>query len=284
MDAEDGETHAPAAAAGVRAGDAAVGGCGDDGVFDNGNRLGRSAGLGHVEQEVTLAVALHLQVRFGRGIALHESVCLVEQGQVRSFLTVEIEAIFLAAHLEEIAVEASGEVGRVGHQVEACVVVGRRVERQVHVHLPARAVGGGERGRQVGRALLFAVVVEADGAVGFKAEFFCFALPFEPVVGVSVVGGVRRVTFFGWRLAGLAAGFFHEDGLAASGKRQGGREQGDECMLFLHGRCGVWLVAKIGNRLSVCVLFGGKFMKAKTLAVYWLTWRNELLLQKLRNL
>lgn len=119
VDAEDGDTHLSAVAGRVGADDAAVAGCGDGRVLDDGERLGGCVGFRHVELEVALAVTLHLDVDFGRTVAPHECLGLAEQGQRVALLAVEVDAVFLAAHLEVIAVDVSREVGRVGHEVDA---------------------------------------------------------------------------------------------------------------------------------------------------------------------
>ena len=177
VDAEDGDTHLSAVAGRVGADDAAVAGCGDGRVLDDGERLGGCVGFRHVELEVALAVTLHLDVDFGRTVAPHECLGLAEQGQRVALLAVEVDAVFLAAHLEVIAVDVSREVGRVGHEVDAQVVVCRRIERQAYVQLPARAVGCRERGGETSRSGLVACVVEPDEAVVFDAEFLRLAVP-----------------------------------------------------------------------------------------------------------
>lgn len=88
-----------------------MGGRAEGGVFEEADRpVGHRGGRG-IEPEITVAVTLHPDVGFGRRIALHESRALAKQRFLALPLPVEIDAVFLPADLQEVAVGMFMEAG-----------------------------------------------------------------------------------------------------------------------------------------------------------------------------
>lgn len=127
------------------------------------------------------------------------------------------------------------------------MVVGRRVEGQMGLQLPAGAVGSGERGGDVGRSGKVACVVQPDAALVLEAELSGLAFPCQGVVSRAVACVGCRVVLFFRRFGSFRRFFlFFKSRRSATGECGQGKQQAADKGIASHGMVGYGSCVKIG--------------------------------------